>query len=274
MRKGNYLLFAFLTLIMVFLYFHIPGKIVATHQQAGQRISDIVARNTQDQDVLEARSSLPEYKKSLYRVRTNEKLVALTVDDGPDPRFTPKLLDILKKYNAHATFFLVGNQIVKYPYLAKRELQDGHEVGNHTRSHLDLLEITDDRQLVDEITGGKNIIQNVLGVTPKYFRAPKGFFNEKAYKTANDLGERVVMWTITLEHSQSPTPELMAQRIVDNVTSGNIILMHDARLDRSKSIKAIPLVIEGLQKKGYRIVTLSELLAAENHPVKVAITSQ
>lgn len=216
-------------------------------------------------EALGDRAVLPEYRRSLYRVHTTEKIVALTVDDGPDPRFTPKLLAILQSHHIHATFFLVGKHVLQYPDLARAELQQGNEVGNHTLTHPDLLKEASDREMVHEIAGGARAIQEELGVTPKYFRAPKGLFNQKGFQMANSLGERVIMWTITLEHEACPTPQAMAQRIINGVTPGNIILMHDGNLDRTKSIEAIPIVIDGLQKKGYTFVTLSQLLAADQH---------
>ncbi len=226
--------------------------------------SEAVASHVDNIQVLNMALYMPEYQKPLYRVKTEEKYVALTVDDGPDPRFTPELLDILKEHNAHATFFLVGNQVLKYPKLAKREISEGNEVGNHTLTHPDLLKEKGNKAILNEINGGAKAIESVLKIKPKYFRAPKGLLNKDAYEIANALGERVIVWNVTLEHYATPTPKLMARRIINKATPGSIILMHDGRLNRSRSIHAIPMVIEGLQKKGYKIVTLSELLAVQD----------
>ena len=210
------------------------------------------------------------YKQIVYRINTEEKIIALTVDDGPDPRFTPKILDILKENNVHATFFVVGSQLEKYPDIGKRLVEEGNEVGNHTYSH-QVLPSEDANQVVNEIVKGAEVIQKVLDTKTKYFRAPKGLFNNDVLKVANEQGEMVIMWSITLEHHASITPQDMAMRIIDKITPGCIILMHDGRLDRTKSIEALPILIKGLQEKGYKFVTLSELLAAEEHKDNLAL---
>ena len=208
-------------------------------------------------------------KQVVYRINTEEKIVALTVDDGPDPRFTPKILDILKENNVHATFFVVGRQLEKHPDIGKRLVKEGNEVGNHTYSH-PALTSEDANQVVNEIIKGSEVIQNVLDTKTKYFRAPKGLFNKDVIKVANGQGEIVMMWSITLEHCNTPTPHDMAMRIIDKTTPGCIILMHDGRLDRTRSIEALPILIKGLQEKGYKFVTVSELLAAEEHKDNLA----
>ena len=209
------------------------------------------------------------YKQIVYRINTEEKIVALTVDDGPDPRFTPKLLDILKENNVQASFFVVGSQLEKYPDIGRRLVEEGNEVGNHTYSHPKLPD-EDTNQIINEIVQGAEVIQKVLDTKPKYFRAPKGLFNNDVLRVANEQGEMVIMWSITLEHHTSPTPHDMAMRIIDKISPGGIILMHDGRLDRTRSIEALPILIKGLQEKGYKLVTLSELLAAEEHKDNLA----
>ena len=209
------------------------------------------------------------YNKIVYRINTKEKIVALTVDDGPDPRFTPKILDILKENNVHASFFVVGSQLEKYPDIGKRLLEEGNEVGNHTYSHPELPS-GDTNQIINEIVQGAEVIQKVLDIKTKYFRAPKGLFNNDVLRVANEQGEMVILWSITLEHHASPTPHDMAMRIIDKITPGGIILMHDGRLDRTRSIEALPILIKGLQEKGYKLVTVSELLAAEEHKDNLA----
>ena len=210
-------------------------------------------------------NSLPATKKIssekiLYKIRTKEKLVALTVDDGPDPSFTPKLLDILKENNIHATFFVLGSQLEKYPDIGMRLLEEGNEIGNHTYSHPELPSI-DASQIANEITQGTEAIQRVLGTKTKFFRAPKGLINDDVLRIAKEQDQLVIKWSITLEHRDSPTPHDMATRVIDKITPGGIILMHDGRLDRTRSIEALPVLIKGLQEKGYKFVTLSELLA-------------
>jgi peptidoglycan/xylan/chitin deacetylase (PgdA/CDA1 family) len=195
----------------------------------------------------------------IYRVNNTEKLVAITVDDGPNPKFTPRLLDILRENKIHATFFVVGNQLEKYPDLGKRILKEGNEVGNHTYTHPKLLK-NNSSEIIDEIVKCNDTIEKVLGIKTKYFRPPKGQLNHDIIKAAHEHGEKVVLWSIALEHHDANTPEEMVNRIVNNITPGGIILMHDGRLDRTKSIQAVPELIKELQDNGYKFVTLSELL--------------
>lgn len=196
----------------------------------------------------------------ITRVDTGgQKLVALTIDDGPDPRFTPAILDILKEYHIKATFFVVGENCEAHPDLVKRELREGHEIENHTYSHPDLV---DDNAIntEEEIERDQEIIEKLTKQRPIYFRPPKRLFKNETIDIADLNGYTTVLWTIGLEHKKAKTIEDMANRLVDAAKPGNILLAHDGRLDRTRTVEALPLVIKGYQSKGYKFVTLKELL--------------
>jgi len=200
-----------------------------------------------------------------------DKLVALTFDDGPDPRYTPQILNILAQYHIKATFFVVGNNIKEYPDILIREIQAGNEIENHTYTHpnLHLKSITETEE---EIIRNQELIESYTHKRPQYFRPPKGLLSKKMIDlcTANDY--QVVLWTICLEHYASKTPQAMAARVVTSASPNTIILAHDGRLDRSKTVQALPLLIEGYLNKGYRFVTIDEMFKEKKYQEGLVIT--
>jgi len=190
------------------------------------------------------------------------KVVALTFDDGPHPVFTPKVLDILKRYQVRATFFLIGARVERYPDIARRIVAEGHEVGNHTYSHPKDLPKEGWEEVRAELERGARAIERVTGVRPKLFRPPFGYINYRLHTLAQLKGYMVVFWTVSADHHDAPTPKAMAERVFRLVHPGAIILMHDGRIPaRWKDVAALPLIIEGLRQRGYRFVTVSELLS-------------
>ncbi len=188
------------------------------------------------------------------------KLVALTFDDGPDPRFSNQVLDILLKYQVPACFFVTGKNAEQYPELIKREIREGHEVENHTFNHTDLSQC-DMTQTEEEILRTEKTIMHLTNKKPHYFRPPKRLFTQSTLDIAAKNGYQTVLWTICVEHRASKTPRDMAQRIIQAAYPGIIILAHDGHLDRSKTVAALPIIIEAYQKDGYTFVRLDELLA-------------
>jgi peptidoglycan/xylan/chitin deacetylase (PgdA/CDA1 family) len=190
---------------------------------------------------------------------TTEKVVALTFDDGPDPLYTTQILTILQKEQIPATFFLVGRNVQKYPLLVRKEIINGHTIGGHTFSHprLSTLSVDQIRTQLDKTDG---IIQKISGKKPLYFRSPYEELNENILRVSYFEHKQIILSTITLEHALSKTPKAKAERVIRMVFPGAIILAHDGRLNRHSTVQALPYLIEGLQKKGYRFVSLPELL--------------
>ncbi|MCL6471514.1 MAG: polysaccharide deacetylase family protein [Firmicutes bacterium] len=196
---------------------------------------------------------------SMVANQNPRKAVALTFDDGPDPRYTPKILAILEKNHIKATFFLIGSRVNMFPNLARQVASHGHLIGNHTYYHVKLKGLTED-QIKEEIDWCEKTIYRVTGEKPQYFRPPKGYFNDETIQVASKAGYKVILWDIAVEHRRSHTPEREAERVLRKVRPGDIILAHDGLLNREKTVKALPLIIEGLKKQGYDFVTLDELL--------------
>jgi peptidoglycan-N-acetylglucosamine deacetylase len=198
----------------------------------------------------------------IWRIHTHEKVVAITLDDGPDPRYTPAVLDIARKKGVHLTFFLIGKQIQKYSDIARREVEEGHVIGNHTWDHPNMLNGSEKHDL-SEIERCENEIEHISGERTHLFRPPKGHFDGDTFLATESLGYRMILWSVALEHHEVKTPEQMVRRVMKQLTPGIIILMHDgaAPANRSRTVKALPLLIDALHKRGYRIVTVPQLLS-------------
>jgi len=198
----------------------------------------------------------------VWEVPTDEKLIALTFDDGPHPRTTPLILDLLKTYEAKATFFVVGNRIEKYKAMVKRQADEGHEVANHTYNHIFF-----DKQfrldtIVDEIVKTKNKIYEVTGQTCKWFRPPGGFINDTVVKVAKEHGYTVVLWSWHQDTNdwRSPGVSKIADKVLNNARNGDIVLLHDNVKGSMQTVEALKIVLPELKARGFRIVTVSELM--------------
>lgn len=197
--------------------------------------------------------------------KVNEKKLALTFDDGPDPAYTEKILDILKEYGVKATFFIVGQNAIQYPDLVERMIEEGHEVGHHTYSHqeIDKLDQTEtDLQL--NIT--QRFFQQLTGRSMVLFRPP---YNAEATLTNIDelhvieksqaYGYLTLGQTIDSQDWNHATKESILVKIKNQLSNGNVILFHDAGGDRTATVEALPAVISGLKQAGYQIVPAHQL---------------
>lgn len=215
--------------------------------------------------VFAARPLSPPHKPWLaeivYRVPTDQRVVALTFDDGPHPKFTPRILDILDKYDIKATFFMVGKEVARYPDVVKDVVRRGHAIGNHTYTHPHNIELDTRGQVVRELSKCEDAIERTAGIRPHLFRPPRGLVDGTVFSVANDEGYRVILWTVSADHHDAPTPRLMAKRVLQHIKPGGVILAHDGMYcSRIKDVEATPLIIEELVKQGYRFVTIPELL--------------
>jgi len=199
----------------------------------------------------------------VWWVRTNQKVVALTLDDGPDPKYTPTVLKLARDKGIKLTFFLVGKEIRLHPDLAREEAAEGHAIGNHTWDHPALTRETPPQD-ISEIERCEDEIEKICGQRTRLFRPPKGYWDGDTFVEAERLGYRMILWSAALEHRTAKTPEAMAQRILRHIRPGMIILAHDGEpcrpIDRSKTMKALPILVDGLLERGYRFVTVPELL--------------
>jgi peptidoglycan/xylan/chitin deacetylase (PgdA/CDA1 family) len=203
----------------------------------------------------------------IYFVPTKEKVAALTFDDGPHPTFTPEILATLDKYNVKATFFMIGKEMEKYPNIVKEVALRGHVIANHTYTHPHSLESESEAQIIRELDKCEEIIEKMTGRRAHLFRPPRGLVNGAVLTIAAEEGYRTVLWTVSADHHDAPTPELMAKRVFEHRRPGCIILAHDGTFkSRWKDARALPMIIEELRNDGYRFVTIPELLKLARKP--------
>ncbi|WP_459500108.1 polysaccharide deacetylase family protein [Bacillus sp. C1] len=195
-----------------------------------------------------------------WEVPNDEKIIAITFDDGPDPTYTPQILKLLRQYKAEATFFMIGFRIQRNPYLVKQVLKEGHEIGNHTMDHLYASSASAEK-LKDDILVGKQYLQKWVK-EPLLFRPPGGYINDAVFSTAKEAGYQIVLWSWHQDPKDwaNPGTESIVKHVVTNAKSGDIVLLHDGGSDRSQTVAALEKILPALQKQGYRFVKVSELL--------------
>ena len=196
------------------------------------------------------------------RINKNKKRASLTFDDGPDNINTPRILDILFDKKVPATFFVIGQQISYHPEIFKRMINEGHEVGNHSWSHPNFIELTAS-EIKNEIESTEAVIRSYMGKSTSILRPPYGLFTNMDIQIINDLGYKVILWSVdTLDWSGLTTEEIIS--IVDrDLTEGAIILQHcfySTKGTLDGTIKALPEIIDKLINEGYEIVPVSMLL--------------
>ena len=191
--------------------------------------------------------------------REPTKKIALTFDDGPHPRYTDRILNILDRYNIKATFFVIGVNIQNYPAPLKKICAAGHEIGNHSFSH-DNKNDLNSQNAITEMQKCQELIKKEVGVTPKVFRPPRGVCNSDVIDAAKSLGYSVALWSIdTLDWKGTPS-QLIANSVEKQVRGGDIILMHDYTSLKNTTCDALEIMIPRLLADGYEFVTVSELI--------------
>lgn len=186
-----------------------------------------------------------------------KKSIAVTYDDSPNEKTSMRLLDILKKYDAKATFMMQGNQISGNEEAIKRMLKEGHQLGNHTYSHPHLPEKSFD-EIQMEVNDTINAVEQVTGVKPHVVRPPYGEMND-CVKEAIDYP--LILWTIDSADWDHNTTEGIIQRVKDNAFDGAIILLHDSY---ETTLEATDIFVPYLQQQGYTLVTLDEMMKQHN----------
>jgi len=204
------------------------------------------------------------------RVRADQPVVALTFDDGPS-EYTAQVLDVLARYDVKATFFLVGLNAERHPDLARRIVSEGHVIGNHTYSHPVWAAIEDSRHVGRELDNGQQAIARAAGVAPTLFRPPHGWRSPWMVRLAHARGYTVVTWSVSPDDWRRPAADVIASRVLQQARPGAIVLLHDGFETRisppvQNMVEALPAIIEGLQARGYRFVTVPELMENSEVP--------
>lgn len=207
--------------------------------------------------------------KKYVMQKAKKKSVVLTFDDGPSPEYTEPILNILKKYNVKATFFVVGSQVQKHCNILQRIYSEGHEIGNHSYNHPWMAKISSEEQQ-NEILQTQGMIQSCISYQPRWFRSPYASQNESTLKIAHQAGLNTALWTIdTQDWRKSSTTQSIIQKAL-NYQTNNIILMHDgvepnpnfkhpeASLTRNNTVQSLETIIQRFQNNGFQFLTISE----------------
>lgn len=214
----------------------------------------------------------PNAGVTFSRVSVSKKYVAMTFDDGPHPKNTPKLLDILRERNIKATFYVIGRNVDLYPAITRRIVAEGHELGNHTYTHGNMTKMSD-AKVREELNTTRDAIARAAGVKPRTLRPPYGaLLQTQRSWIHSEYGYPTIMWAVDPRDWQRPGPSVVTSRILSATTPGAIVLAHDLH---APTVTAMPATLDGLLKKGYNFVTVSQLLAMKPKaaPAQAASTS-
>ena len=182
-------------------------------------------------------------------------MVYLTFDDGPTPAWTPRVLALLARYQARATFFVLGRSAAAHPELVRQEFAAGHGVGNHTWSHRRLTNLSG-AQLVAEVNATSTAIRQITGAPVRCLRPPFATVDAASAEQVRALGLRLVLWDIDTNDWLRPGTGAIAGRVLGRVRSGDVILMHDGGGNRSQTVAALEQVLATLSARGYRFHAL------------------
>ena len=193
-----------------------------------------------------------------FSVNVDGPYIAMTFDDGPSPETTPRLLDLLKERNIKATFFMIGQNAERNPNIVKRILAEGHEIGNHSWTHPQLSKLSDER-VTDEITKTQDAIKAACGYTPVILRPPYGAITARQKEwIEKQFGLSVIIWSVDPFDWKRPGASVIEQRILAGARPGAIILSHDIH---KQTVDAMPSTLDALAAKGFKFVTVSQLIA-------------
>ena len=195
---------------------------------------------------------------SYSAVHVDGPFIAMTFDDGPSAKLTPELLDILAAHHIHATFFVIGRNVVDHPEILQRAVREGHEIANHSWSHPSLGKMRDDRVRA-ELQKTDEAIKAAIGTRPVLMRPPYGSITARQKQWIHaEFGYRTILWDVDPLDWKRPGPSVVTSRTVRETRPGSIILSHDIH---PGTIKAMPATFDQLQEKGFKFVTVSELIA-------------
>ena len=199
----------------------------------------------------------------IYSVETAERKIAVTFNCAWDAVDIPDILAALEKYDAKATFFLVGSWAEQNPDAVEMIAKAGHEIGTHSNTHPDMAAISKEK-IIEELSRSCERIAAAGGGTPKLFRAPSGSYNNTLIKTAAEQGFCTIQWDVDSRDWKKPDPAEMVTKVTENVQCGSIVLFHSGA---EPTPAALPQILDILSQQGYEFVTVSELIYKENYTI-------
>jgi peptidoglycan/xylan/chitin deacetylase (PgdA/CDA1 family) len=214
----------------------------------------------------------PLWGRIVSRGRPRTPAIALTFDDGPTEPWTSQILDVLRAFGARATFFVLGARAAAAPDVVRRAAREGHEIGNHTWDHA-ALPLRTPAAMRQTICRTSDLVQQITGSRPRVFRAPFGWRNPWLDGAARKEGCEPIAWTVGVWDTDRPGTDAIVARAIEGFVDGSIVLLHDGRSldpepDASQMVEALPRIVREAQRQGFRLLTVSELLAESHaHPI-------
>ena len=197
------------------------------------------------------------------RVPVSGKYIAITFDDGPHPQNTPRLLDMLAQRNIKATFYVIGRSVDLHPEVLRRTVAEGHEIGNHSHTHR-LLSKLSNAEVRQEMQRCQDAVGRAAGVRPRTMRPPYGGLLQSQRELVHDeFGYPTILWSVDPLDWKRPGPSVVTSRILAGTNPGGIVLAHDLH---SQTVDAMPATLDGLLSRGYKFVTVSQLIAMKTEP--------
>lgn len=192
------------------------------------------------------------------RVNVSGNYIAMTFDDGPHPQNTPRLLDMLAARNIKATFYVIGRSVDLHPGVLRRTVAEGHEIGNHSHTHR-LLSKLSNEEVRQEMQRCQDAVGRAAGVRPRTMRPPYGgLLQSQRELVQNEFGYPTILWSVDPLDWKRPGPSVVTSLILAGTTAGGIVLSHDLH---SQTVDAMPATLDGLLKRGFKFVTVSQLIA-------------
>ena len=187
--------------------------------------------------------------------------VAITFDDGPDPRSTPQLLELLHHRRVPVAFFCVGRRVAEHPELAGQMFREGHLLENHSQTHSKSMNLFSLSRVESEMKQTQSAIQQATGVAPKFFRPPFGYSNPRVFRAAKSVGLTVVGWTVRGFDTVDTDPNRIVKRIARKLRPGAVILLHDANIPADRLVATVKTLLDTVHSLGYEVVRLDKILS-------------
>jgi peptidoglycan/xylan/chitin deacetylase (PgdA/CDA1 family) len=204
------------------------------------------------------------------RVPVNGKYIALTFDDGPHPSNTPRLLQILRQRNVKATFYVVGRSVNLYPQILRQTVNEGHEIGNHSQTHR-LLSKLSDSEVIDELRRCREAVAQASGATMRTMRPPYGGLLQRQRELVHStFGYPTILWSVDPLDWKRPGVGVVSSRLINGASDGGILLAHDIH---APTIDAMPATIDSLLRRGFKFVTVSQLIAMKSEASTAHVNS-
>jgi peptidoglycan-N-acetylglucosamine deacetylase len=212
--------------------------------------------------IFEHRASI--FGSVFWRGLKDLKAISVTFDDGPNEPYTSQILGVLRKFDIKATFFVLGEKVESFPRALRQEVEGGHEVGLHTYNHK-ALPLKSPAYIRDQLKRNSELIEKITGITPKLFRPPHGWRNPWTNFVTKRAGFIPVAWTLGVWDTNRPGADEIVRRTLNGLENGCVLLLHDGKdreneVDLSQLVEALPLILEEAQKRGYRFLTLSQMM--------------